>query len=150
MTLGHLDIIERSARLFDTLFVTTMINSSKSHLFTLEERQELLVEAVKHLPNVKVTAFNGLLVNHFEEIGASIIIKGLREVSDYENELQMASGNRHLNPSAETLFMPSSVQYSFLSSSLVKEIIKHDGKVDGLVPSHVKLALIEKKKKLGN
>lgn len=144
LTFGHLDIIERSSKLFETLFVTTMINSSKNHLFTLEERQEMLQNAVKHLPNVRVTTFNGLLVKHFEEIGASVIIKGLREVSDYENEVQMASGNRHLNPRAETLFMPTSAQYSFLSSSLVKEIFKHGGNVDGLVPHDVKLALDKK------
>jgi pantetheine-phosphate adenylyltransferase len=147
LTLGHLDIIERSAKTFDKLIVATMVNPHKNPLFTLEERKELIEEAVKHLPNVEVDSFPGLLVNYVREVNASVIIKGLRFVSDFESELQMASLNRLMYEGAETLFMPTNHKYSYLSSSIVKDIARHGGPVHELVPPHVEAALKAKYKR---
>jgi len=141
LTLGHLDIIQRSAKTFDRLVVAVMVNPHKNPLFSLEERTELIREAVKHLPNVDVEHFEGLLVNYVRDKGATVIIKGLRFVSDFESELQMASLNRLMYEGAETLFMPTNHKYSYLSSSIVKDIARHGGPVAELVPAHVEKAL---------
>jgi pantetheine-phosphate adenylyltransferase len=144
VTLGHLDIVERGAKTFDKLIIAAMVNPHKNPLFTLEERKALLREAVKHLPNVEVDNFPGLLVNYVKEKGASVIIKGLRFVSDFESELQQASLNRLMYDGAETLFMPTNHNYSYLSSSIVKEIARHGGPISVLVPPHVEIALRQK------
>ena len=144
LTFGHLDIVERTARQFDKLIIAVMVNPSKNPLFTLEERKELIQGAVKHLPNVEVDSFTGLLVNYVRDKGANIIVKGLRFVSDFESELQMASMNRLMYDGAETVFMPTNYKYSYLSSSIVKDIARHGGPVTELVPKHVEQALIHK------
>ena len=134
VTNGHLDIIARSARLFDTVYVAILINSSKSPMFSLQERTEFITQATKDLPNVKVISFSGLLVDLLEQLGANVIIKGLRAVSDFEYEMQMALMNNKLSKNIETLFTMTSQEYSFLSSSIVKEVARHRGNLDGLVP----------------
>ncbi|MBL0388845.1 pantetheine-phosphate adenylyltransferase [Tumebacillus sp. ITR2] len=141
LTLGHLDIVERSSKIFDKLIVAVMVNPHKNPLFTEDERKELIREAVKHLPNVEVDSSPLLLVNYAQRMGASAIIKGLRFVSDFETELQMAALNRQMYETAETLFMPTSQKHSFLSSSIVKEIARHGGPVTELVPAHVEKAM---------
>jgi pantetheine-phosphate adenylyltransferase len=144
VTLGHLDIAERGAKVFDKVIVAVMVNPHKNPLFTIEERKELIREAVSHLPNVEVDSFPGLLVNYARAKGAEVIIKGLRAVSDFESELQMASLNRLMYEGAETLFIPTNHKYSYLSSSIVKEIARHGGPISELVPPNVERALREK------
>lgn len=133
-TIGHLDIIERSSKLFDKLYVAVLTNSSKSPLFTVEERIELLKKATASFDNVEICSFSGLLVDFLKDIGASVVIKGIRAVSDYEYEFQMALTNKELYPDMETLFLHSSKEFMFLSSSIVKEIAKYGGSLEGLVP----------------
>ena len=122
VTNGHLDIIKRSSAIFDKLYVAVSINRSKTPLFTVEERIELIRRVTKSIPNVEVVTFNGLLADFAREKGANVIVKGLRAVTDFEYEFQMALMNKKLNPETETLFMTTSQNYSFLSSSIVKEI----------------------------
>ncbi|MBN2898260.1 MAG: pantetheine-phosphate adenylyltransferase [Clostridia bacterium] len=143
MTYGHLDIITRSANLFDEVVVAVLINSAKSPLFPVDEKVALLKEATKDLKNVKIDSFEGLLVDFVERNGVDVIVKGLRAVSDFESELQMAAMNRKLN-SVETVFMMTATEYSFLSSSLVKEVSRLGGDVSPLVPDHVNQALKRK------
>ena len=141
VTLGHLDIIERAARHFDTLIVAVIRNPQKTtSLFTLQERQELLAECLAHLPNIKIEFFKGLLVEFAKEHGAQAIVKGLRAVSDYEYEMQMAQMNQRLS-GIDTLFVATSPQYSFLSSSLVKEVARFGGDVSSMVPAVVQARL---------
>ena len=149
LTLGHLDIVQRSAKTFDKLVIAVMVNPAKNPLFTLEERVELIREGVKHLPNVEVDSFTGLLVHYAEAKGANLIVKGLRFVSDFESELQMASLNRLMYEGAETVFMPTNHRYSYLSSSIVKDIARHGGPISELVPKHVEQALLVKYTKKG-
>lgn len=144
LTLGHLDIAQRGAKTFDKLIIAVMVNPHKNPLFSEDERKDLIREAVKHLPNVEVDSFPGLLVNYAKERGATVFIKGLRAVSDFESELQMASLNRLMYEEAETFFIPTNHQYSYLSSSIVKEIARHGGPVSELVPKHVEAALRQK------
>jgi len=143
MTNGHLDIIKRSANLFDEVIVAVLINSAKSPLFPIEEKVSLLKEATMDLKNVKIASFEGLLVDFVEKNSLDVIVKGLRAVSDFESELQMAAMNRELNH-VETVFMMTATEYSFLSSSLVKEVSRFGGDVSQLVPPHVETALREK------
>jgi pantetheine-phosphate adenylyltransferase len=134
VTNGHLDIIERTARHFDDVIVAVIRNPQKTgSLFTLEERQELLHECVKHLTNVRIEFFKGLLVEFAKEHGAASIVKGLRAVSDFDYELQMAQMNQSLS-GIDTFFISTSPQYSFLSSSLVKEVARFGGDVSSMVP----------------
>lgn len=141
VTLGHLDIIERAARHFDTLIVAVIRNPQKANsLFTLEERQELLSECLAHLPNIRIEFFKGLLVDFAKEHDASAIVKGLRAVSDFEYELQMAQMNQRLS-GIDTFFVSTSPQYSFLSSSLVKEVARFGGDVSSMVPTVVSARL---------
>ncbi len=137
VTNGHLDIIKRSSAIFDKLYVAVSINRSKTPLFTVEERIELIRRVTKSVPNVEVVTFNGLLADFAKEKGANVIIKGLRAVTDFEYEFQMALMNKKLNPETETLFMTTSQNYSFLSSSIVKEIGALDGDLTGLVPEEI-------------
>jgi pantetheine-phosphate adenylyltransferase len=148
VTNGHIDLIERGAALFDYLHVAILGNEDKTPLFSIEERVEMLEEAVKRYRNVSVTTFEGLLVDYAEKIGASVIVRGIRAVSDYEYELQMAMMNRRLSSRVETVFMMPAEAYSYLSSRLVKEISQLGGSVRGLVPPGVERRLkIRKSKK---
>jgi len=134
VTLGHLDIIERTARHFDEVIVAVIRNPQKAQsLFTLEERQEMLAEVVGHLPNVRIEFFKGLLVEFAKEHGAESIVKGLRAVSDFDYELQMAQMNQRLS-GIDTFFIATSPRHSFLSSSLVREVAKYGGDVSSMVP----------------
>ncbi len=134
-TNGHLDVIKRASRLFDRLVVAVLINSSKQPSFSVEERVEMLKRVTKDMDNVEICSFSGLLADFMKNINSSIIIKGIRAVSDFEYEFQMALTNRTLNPELETLFLHTSQDYMFLSSSIVKEIAKYGGCLDGLVPN---------------
>lgn len=144
VTNGHLDIIQRGAKVFDELYVCVLNNSSKRPLFTVEERVQLIEEVTKHIPNVKVESFNGLLVDYAVKKEADAIIRGLRAVSDFEYEMQITSMNRVLSDYIETFFIMTKGQYSFLSSSIVKEVAKYGGNISELVPPIVKEALVEK------
>ncbi len=136
-TNGHLDIIERSSRLFDKVVVAVLVNSAKHPLFSVAERIALLRIAVKDLPNVEIRSFSGLLIDFMKEIHADMIIKGIRAVSDFEYEFQMALTNKELLPDIETLFLHTSKEFMFLSSSIVKEIARYGGKLEGLVPASI-------------
>ncbi|AYO30416.1 MAG: pantetheine-phosphate adenylyltransferase [Thermoanaerobacteraceae bacterium] len=146
ITYGHLDIIERSARFFDRLIVAVLSNPQKQPLFTAEERVEMIRDSVKHISNVEVENFQGLLVDFARLKKARIIIKGLRAVSDFEYELQMALMNKKLDDDIETFFMMTSAKYSYLSSSVVKEVARFGGCIRNLVPpvveNHLKQKLI--------
>ncbi len=144
VTNGHLDIIHRAAKHFDHVIVAVLNNSSKKPLFSVEERKELLIAVTKDMPNVEVDSFRDLLVNYMQQKQASIIIRGLRAVSDFEYELQLASTNSKLNRQVETFFMMTNPQYSYLSSSIVKEIAQYHGNVSDLVPKIVEEALRKK------
>ncbi|PLS16574.1 pantetheine-phosphate adenylyltransferase [Bacillus sp. M6-12] len=146
ITFGHLDIIQRGAKVFDEVYVVVMNNSSKNPLFTVEERMQLIREVTSHLPNVKVDSSSGLLVEYAESIQANAIIRGLRAVSDFEYEMQITSMNRLQNERIETFFIMTNNQYSFLSSSIVKEVAKYGGKIKELVPPSVEAALLGKYK----
>ncbi|WP_425387625.1 pantetheine-phosphate adenylyltransferase [Aneurinibacillus terranovensis] len=141
VTYGHLDIINRGAKVFDKVIVSVLTNRTKSPIFTVEERLELLREVTKDIPNVEVDSFQGLLIDYMHTKGANAIIKGLRAVSDFEYEMQMASINRLLDKKIETFFMMTNNQFSFLSSSIVKEVAKYDADVSSLVPPVVEQAL---------
>jgi pantetheine-phosphate adenylyltransferase len=147
VTNGHLDLIQRSAALFDTVVVAILRNAGKVPLFSVEERTEMLEESVHDIRNVSVTSFDGLLVDFVEQLGASVIIRGIRAVSDYEYELQMALMNRRLSNRVETVFMLPAESYSFLSSKLVKEIAQLGGQIHGLVPADVERRLATKFRK---
>lgn len=144
VTLGHVDIIERASRLFPRVHVAVASNSAKSPTFTCEERIQMLRESCAHIPNVSVGSFNGLLVDYAQRAGAVAIVRGLRAVSDFEYELQMAHTNRCLSSGIETVFIPTKTEYSFLSSSVVKEIARLGGSVEGLVPESVRQRLRER------
>jgi pantetheine-phosphate adenylyltransferase len=144
ITFGHLDIIRRGAKVFDMVYVSVMNNSSKNPLFSVEERMSLIKEVTKDLPNVKVDEHSGLLVEYAKSVNANAIIRGLRAVSDFEYEMQITSMNRVLNDEIETFFIMTNSQYSFLSSSIVKEVSKYNGNISELVPPVVKSALDKK------
>lgn len=133
-TNGHLDIIARASQLFDQVIVAVLVNHSKSPIFSAEERVAMLEKALANYDNVKVFSFSGLLVDFMKKVNANVIIKGIRALSDYEYEFQMALTNSALSPEIETLFIPSRKDYMFLSSSLVKEVAKYGGSLSGLVP----------------
>jgi pantetheine-phosphate adenylyltransferase len=142
LTFGHIDIIERSARMFDELVVAILVNPQKSPLFSVEERTEVMDEILKpRFGNVKIDVFNGLLVNYAVEKKAQVIVRGIRAVTDFEYEFQMALMNRRLQPQIETVFMMPAENYSYLSSRLVKEIAELGGRVSGLVPESVERRL---------
>jgi pantetheine-phosphate adenylyltransferase len=141
ITNGHLDLVERGAKLCDRLIVAVLENESKQPLFTVAERMEMLREAVRDYANVEVGSFDGLLVDYARQKGATAIVRGIRAISDYEHELQMALMNRRLCPSVETVFLMSSEAYSFISSRIVKELIRLGGNLTGLVPPSVEVRL---------
>ena len=145
VTNGHVDVATRAARLFDELVVAAFHATSKANrLFTTEERIEMLQTSLKHLPNVRVESYTGLTAHHAIDIGAKVIVRGLRTVSDFEWELQLAQNYRHLAPNLEIACLMTSQNYSFMSSSMVKEIAKWGGDVSQMVPPHVKARLYER------
>jgi pantetheine-phosphate adenylyltransferase len=137
ITNGHLDLIERGSRLFDRLIVSILRNEKKEPLFSVEERMEMLHEVVHVYPHVEVDSFDGLLVDHATAHSATVILRGIRAISDYEFELQMTLMNRRLRPGIETVFMMANEAYSFISSRLVKEVFSLGGDISGLVPPAV-------------
>ncbi len=141
ITYGHLDIIQRGANIFDEIYVGVLHNSAKKSLFSVEERVQIIEEATAHIPNVKVDSFQGLLVDYAKARNAHAVIRGLRAVSDFEYEMQITSMNRLLNDKIETFFIMTNNQYSFLSSSIVKEVAKYGGDVSELVPECVQKRL---------
>lgn len=147
ITLGHLDIIKRGARVFDEVIVVVLNNSAKNSLFSLEERTTLIEEATKSITNVSVDSFSGLLMDYAKSINASAILRGLRAVSDFEYEMQITAMNKKLVDEIDTFFVMTNNQYSFLSSSIVKEVAKYGGNVKDLVPECVNSALENKFKK---
>lgn len=141
VTNGHLDLVERGRRHFDRLIVAILANSSKTPRFTVGERTAFLEEATSAWDNVSIDAFDGLLVDYAERCGAGVILRGIRAVTDFDYELQMAMMNRRLNPAIETVCLVPSEEYSYVSSRLVREIAAHGGTLDGLVPPTVARAL---------
>lgn len=144
ITKGHLDIIERAAEIFPQVIVGVLENPGKKPLFSLEERVELIQAGISHLSNVEVVCFSGLLIDFVRKVKGNLIIKGLRAISDFEIEFQMAMNNKRLAPEIETMFMMTKNEYSFLSSSMVKEIIRFGGDIHDLVTPQVELALQKK------
>lgn len=144
ITNGHLDIIHRASKICDKLIVAVLMNTGKNPVFTIEERVELLKRVLKDRPEIEVASFSGLLIDFMRQNNANAIIKGLRAVSDFEYELQMALLNKTLDPEIETLFMMTSIHYSYLSSSSVKELARHGGKIDDLVPECIKDDILKK------
>jgi pantetheine-phosphate adenylyltransferase len=145
LTNGHVDIIHRGSRIFDRIVIALLINLEKAPLFTVPERVELARDAFKGRPNVEVDTFDGLLVDYARKKGASVIVRGLRAVSDFEYEMQMALMNRRLNGEVETVFMMPAEPYTYVSSRLVKEVVALGGSVHGLVPDSVEARLRDKK-----
>lgn len=146
-TNGHLDLIARASRIFDHLVVAVLNNSEKSALFSVPERVEMLSEAVQHIDNVSVATFNGLMVDFAREQRAQAVVRGIRAISDYEYEFQMALMNRRLAPELETVFMMPAEKYSYVSSRLIKEVFRLGGSVDGLVPPNIVERLRERAKR---
>jgi len=143
-TNGHIDVIERASKLFDGVVVAFIENPTKRSLFSLDERKDLLAEALSHVDNVKIDSFPGLLVDFAHAHDLSVVVKGLRAVSDFEYELQMAQMNAALSPGLDTVFVTASPSWAFLSSSLVKQVARYGGNVEKLVPPNVYAALKER------
>ena len=135
LTLGHLDMIERSAKIVDELVIGVLNNSAKNSLFSIDERVSMIKEMTESMPNVTVASFDGLLVDYMKEINATIIVRGLRAVTDFEYELQIAQTNHVENPEVETIFLTTSLQYSYLSSTIVKEFASYGGDISKFVPA---------------
>ena len=144
LTFGHLDMIERSSKIVDELHVSVLRNSAKNPLFSTDERVSMIEEMTSHLPNVKVTAFDGLLVDYAGKIGANIIVRGLRAVTDFEYELQISQTNRIVNPDIDTIFLTTSLQYAYLSSTIVKEVASYNGDISKFVPEGIARKVYEK------
>ena len=144
ITYGHLDIITRGLEVFDELIIAVACNSEKNSLFSVNERLTMISETVGDNPRLKVDTFKGLLVDYAEKMGARVILRGLRAVSDFEYEFQLAQMNHTVKPDVETLFMMTSAAYGYLSSSIVKEVASHNGNIDDFVPPAVKKALDQK------
>jgi len=145
ITNGHLDLIERGSKLVDRLIVSILSNDAKLALFSVEERMEMLTEVVGRFPNVEVDCFDGLLVDYAARKNATVILRGIRAISDYEFELQMALMNRRLGPNIETIFLMAGEAYSYISSRLVKEVFRLGGNISGLVPPTVEARLRKRK-----
>jgi pantetheine-phosphate adenylyltransferase len=150
ITNGHLDLIQRGSLMFDKLIVSILRNETKEPLFSVEERTEMLREVVDVYPNVEVDSFAGLLVDHAAARSATVLLRGIRAISDYEYELQMALMNRRLRPDIETVFMMANEAYSFISSRLVKEVVGLGGNITGLVPPSVQARLQRRMSKILN
>jgi pantetheine-phosphate adenylyltransferase len=151
VTYGHLDIIERGCKLFDEIIISILVNPEKKPFFTVEERQQMLSEVVKDIEKggcaLRIDSFSGLLVNYAVAQQANVIVRGIRAISDYEYELQMALMNRRLQPGIETVFMMPAETYSYVSSRLVKEVFQLGGTIEGLVPPAVEKRMKEKMRK---
>lgn len=147
LTFGHLDIIERSSKIVDELVIGLLNNSAKNSLFSLDERVSMIKEMTKDLPNVTVGSFDGLLVDYMRQIGATIIIRGLRAVTDFEYELQIAQSNHVQDPNIETVFLTTNLQYSYLSSTIVKEFASYKGDISKFVPAQFVDRIYEKYEK---
>ena len=146
VTNGHIDIIKRAAAMVDRLIIGVLHNSAKTPLFSAQERVNMLKEVTKDLPNVEIIPFDGLLVDFAEQIGADVVIRGLRAITDFEYELQMSQTNQRMKPDIETMFLTTSIEYSYLSSTTVREIAAFGGDVSQFVPEAVEIALREKMK----
>lgn len=147
VTLGHLDVIERASALFDHLVVVVMHNQTKKPMFTLEERKTFLRRVTGHLKNVEIDSSDGLLADYAARKGACTIVKGLRAVSDFEYEFQMALANRKLNPAVDTAFLMTSAEYMYLSSSIVKDIASHGGAIAGFVSPELEEEILKRMRK---
>lgn len=137
ITLGHLDVIERAARLVDELVIGVLNNSAKNPLFSATERVDMIRQVTGHIPNITVEAFDGLLVDFAKEKNADIIVRGLRAVTDFEYEIQMAQTNSKISPSIDTIFLATNVKYAYLSSSVVREIAKYGGDISHFLPESI-------------
>lgn len=144
VTLGHIDIIKRAAKMTDVLIVGVLKNSAKRGLFTIEEREDMLRQVTKDIPNIEIKSFDGLLVDFAKENNANTIVRGLRAITDFDYELQMAQTNRALYEGADTIFIPTSIEYSFLSSTTVREIASFGGDISKFVVPYVEEKLKEK------
>lgn len=144
VTYGHIDIIKRAAKMTDLLIVGVLKNSAKRGLFTIEEREDMLREVTKDIPNIEIKSFDGLLVDFAKENNANTIVRGLRAITDFDYELQMAQTNRALYDGADTIFIPTSIEYSFLSSTTVREIASLNGDISKFVAPYVEEKLKEK------
>ena len=147
VTLGHLDIIRRASGLFDRLIVAVMHNQNKKPMFSVEERMEMLRRTTAGLPNVEIESFGGLLADYARRINACVLVKGLRAVSDFDYEFQMALANRKLNADLDTVFLMTSSEYMYLSSSVVKDIAVHGGSVAGFVPDEIVQDIVRRTRK---
>lgn len=144
LTFGHLDMIERSARIVDELNVAVLRNNAKNPLFSIDERVSMIKEMTGHLPNVTVSSFDGLLIDYADKIEADIIIRGLRAVTDFEYELQIAQTNRIVNKRIDTIFLTTSLQYAYLSSTIVKEVASYGGDISKFVPDKIACQVYKK------
>ena len=147
ITLGHIDIIERSAKIFDKVYVVVMVNPAKQPTFSTEERIDMIRQTTGHIPNVVAESYTGLIADYAKEKGACTLVKGLRAVTDFEYEFQQALTNKKLNPDLETLFMVTNQEYMYLSSTIVRQIANFGGDIGQFVPSQIKDKLEEKMKK---
>ena len=137
VTFGHIDMIERSAKIVDELVVAILNNSAKNPLFSVKERVSMLEEITSHIPNIRITSFHGLLIDYAKEVDASIVIRGLRAVTDFEYELQIAQTNRIINSKIDTMFLTTSLEYAYLSSTIVKEVASYGGDISHFVPEQL-------------
>lgn len=137
VTYGHLDVIKRSSEIVDELVVSVLSNSSKNPLFTVEERVTMLREVTKDIPNVKISSFSGLLIDYVKSTDAKLIVRGLRAITDFEYELQMAQTNHILCPDVDTMFLTTSLEYAYLSSTTVKEVASYGGEIGKFVPPYI-------------
>lgn len=137
VTFGHIDMIERSAKIVDELVVAILVNSAKNPLFSVEERVSMLREITGHVPNIKITSFHGLLIDYARKVDASIIVRGLRAVTDFEYELQIAQTNRIVDDRIDTVFLTTSLEYAYLSSTIVKEVASYGGDISHFVPEQL-------------
>lgn len=144
VTLGHLDIIKRSSKVVDELVIGVLINKNKKPTFTMEERLDMIRETVRELPNVTVQSFEGMTVDFARKNNANVIIRGLRAVTDFESEMQIAQTNHSIEPEIDTMFFTTSLEYAFLSSTIVKEVAFYGGDVSSFVPEHVEQMLRKK------
>lgn len=147
VTFGHLDMIERAAKMVDELIVAVLINKAKNPLFSIEERVSMLEEVTKHIPNVRVQSFDGLLIDYAKSQNANIIVRGLRAVTDFEYELQMAQTNRIVGPEVDTMFLATSLEHAYLSSTIVREVASYGGDISRFVPEQLIELIYEKYKK---
>jgi pantetheine-phosphate adenylyltransferase len=144
VTFGHLDIIQRSANLFDELIVGVLNNTAKSPLFSVEERVNMLKEATAEISNIKIASFSGLLVDFVKETDASVVVRGLRAITDFEYELQLAQTNHVLYPSVDTMFLTAKLEYSYLSSTIVREVATFGGDISKFVPEEIAIKMYDK------